>query len=593
MAKCPSHDDRKASLSITEGKEGRALLKCHAGCETKRIVSDLGLTLADLFPDGEKPTRGEKKRKIEAIYSYRDKDGKLCFEVVRYKPKGFTQRRPGSAGSRIYNLKDIPRILYRLPELLAANPKATVFIVEGEKDADRLHTIGLIATCNPGGARKWRSEYNAHLTGRDVVILPDNDTPGLQHAEMVARHLHGIAASLKIVQLSGLSEKGDVSDWLDNGGDAESLCIIAENAPEWTPTTDTDKDQDAGEASGIEAFHLGDFLSQEYPPSDPIIYELERGEFALLNAVTNVGKSTWLRNLSLKLACGEAFPPLLTAGKERRVMLIDFETRSRRLQCDLHTMMETLSPDRVEVAKRNLFVMCEAEINGEGLCLSLHEHLEAVTRIAKQAKADLLIIDTYGAGFAVFDENSNGETNRRVLRPLIHAAREINAAILLAHHIGKGASEEGRSPEAAYRGRGASALGAGAAVVINLTADPHDLNRVTLRIPKLKGKRLDDCILTLNQETRWFEATGIAASHTPTSYEIVLECFKDGQPHSRKEVVTTLAGQINSRTVERHLKDAVSRGDLRPSGRGFYAIPTFPTRYIGMSEMSESPKHKM
>src|SRR5262249_4725641 len=117
----------------------------------------------------------------------------------------------------------VERVLYRLPELLAAAPSVSVFVCEGEKDADALAGLGLVATTNPGGAGKWRWEYNEPLHGRVVVLLPDNDKAGRQHAEVVTRSLQGIATTVKVVALPGLPEKGDLSDWLTAGGTRESL----------------------------------------------------------------------------------------------------------------------------------------------------------------------------------------------------------------------------------------------------------------------------------------------------------------------------------------------------------------------------------
>jgi 5S rRNA maturation endonuclease (ribonuclease M5) len=128
-------------------------------------------------------------------------------------------------------------VLYRLPELLAADPAVQVHLGEGEKDVDRLRALGLTATCNPMGAGTWRPEYNSNLQGRAVVILPDHDDPGRAHAQKVARSLHGIAASIKIVELPKLPEKGDISDWLDAGGTVEQLQALVEAASEFDPAT--------------------------------------------------------------------------------------------------------------------------------------------------------------------------------------------------------------------------------------------------------------------------------------------------------------------------------------------------------------------
>jgi hypothetical protein len=125
-----------------------------------------------------------------------------------------------------------------LPELLQADSAAPVLIEEGEADADNLAVLGLVATTNPGGAGKWREEFNEFFRGRHVVILPDNDAAGRKHAQQVAQHLHGIAVSVKVLTLSGLPEKGDVSDWLKAGGTKDQLLALADAAPEWAGPTE-------------------------------------------------------------------------------------------------------------------------------------------------------------------------------------------------------------------------------------------------------------------------------------------------------------------------------------------------------------------
>jgi hypothetical protein len=147
-------------------------------------------------------------------------------------PKSFRQRRPDGMGGWVWNMNGVEPVLYHLPELSTA---ALVYVVEGEKDADNLTALGLTATCNAGGAGKWRANYNKALQGKAVVILPDNDDPGRSHAQTVARNLHGVAASVKVVELPGLLEKGDVSDWLDAGGTLDQLRSLMQAAPEWDP----------------------------------------------------------------------------------------------------------------------------------------------------------------------------------------------------------------------------------------------------------------------------------------------------------------------------------------------------------------------
>jgi hypothetical protein len=226
FARCPAHEDTKASLAIKAGDDGRALLKCHAGCTNSDIVERLGLKLAELFAD----TGPKTKPKIAKAYAYRDERGRLLYEALRMEPKDFRQRRPAAGGGWDWSLGDVRRVLYRLPELLKSAPRA-VWVVEGEKDADALVDLGLVATTNAGGAGKWRPEYTAALKGRRVFVLPDNDDPGRKHAQLVVESLAQVAASVRVIELPGLPIKGDVSDWLAAGGTRAELEKLAKAGP--------------------------------------------------------------------------------------------------------------------------------------------------------------------------------------------------------------------------------------------------------------------------------------------------------------------------------------------------------------------------
>ncbi len=231
IARCPAHDDKQPSLSVKLVRD-RILLHCHAGCDYESILRALTLEKADLFL-GDK---SNKKTEIVSSYYYTDAKGVLLFQVCRKKPKGFFQRRADGQGGWINNLKGVSRVLYHLPELVGADPQTPVFVVEGEKDADRLHNEGLLATTNAGGAGKWRADYDQTLKGHPVIIIPDNDKPGQDHAEKVARALKAVARSVKVLQLNDLPKGGDVSDWLDQGHTAKELQPLIEQLPKWIPT---------------------------------------------------------------------------------------------------------------------------------------------------------------------------------------------------------------------------------------------------------------------------------------------------------------------------------------------------------------------
>lgn len=242
---CPSHEDQRASLSIGEGDDGRALVKCHAGCNVDAICAAVGLSVLDLMPSAiilptpDKPkSKGRStngRPRIVATYSYRNEAGELLFQVVRFEPKDFRQRQPKPCGGWDWSVKGVRVVPYRLPELLAEATR-TVVVVEGEKDADKLNRIGVLGTCNAGGAGQWTAEHAEFLRGRRVIVLADNDEAGRNHAQLVAKTLHGIAESVRIVELPGLPDKGDASDWIAAGGTKAELKRLAEATSVWTPT---------------------------------------------------------------------------------------------------------------------------------------------------------------------------------------------------------------------------------------------------------------------------------------------------------------------------------------------------------------------
>ncbi len=228
----PGHDDHVASLSIKVCPDGTVLLKCHRGCNTQAVLAAVDLDMKDLFPKGTSPN-GD--RSIDATYDYRDTFGVPLFQVVRFRPKGFAQRRPDSAGGWLWNLKGISPVLYKLQELTKAHSDRWVLMPEGEKHVDRLDELDFVSTTSPMGAGKWRNAYAESLKDRRVAILPDNDAVGRRHAEQVAASLAGKAREVRIVELPGLGEHGDILDWIAGGGNRDQLIALVQAAPAWQP----------------------------------------------------------------------------------------------------------------------------------------------------------------------------------------------------------------------------------------------------------------------------------------------------------------------------------------------------------------------
>ena len=230
-ALCPFHDDHNPSLSI-HPERGFLCFACKEKGPLKKLATKLGII-------SKRPSLRKRppKGKIIAAYDYRDEHGTLLYQVCRLEPKDFRQRQPDPAGDGgwTWDLKGVRPIPYRLPELMEAPKNDWVFICEGEKDADNLARLGLVATTNSGGAGKWRPEFARYFKERRVAILPDNDEAGRNHAQRVAQNLYGVAASIRIVPLPGLPEKGDISDWLESGHSKAELLELVNSAEEWKP----------------------------------------------------------------------------------------------------------------------------------------------------------------------------------------------------------------------------------------------------------------------------------------------------------------------------------------------------------------------
>jgi DNA-binding transcriptional ArsR family regulator len=563
VARCPAHDDKHASLSVSEGADGKLLLTCHAGCAFETILASVSHGSNVSSP-------------IIAEYDYVDEGGRLLYQACRTEPKAFFQRKPDSQGGWDYKLNGTRRVLYRLPELLAAAPDRTVAICEGEKDVDRLRSIGAIATTNAGGASKWRGEYNESLRGRKIVILPDNDNAGRKHAQEVAQSLNGIAASVKIVQLPGLPEKGDVSDWLDAGNGIEELRDLAAAAATF----------EVGATSKRILTNYADFMAHEAPDDEIIGFESCRGEVALIQAVTNNGKSTLTRNGCFCLAAGRRFPPLVPSTTERRVLLLNFEGACGRLQSDLRVMEQVFSEDEKDRIRRNFFPTHAPEIDDEPLSLS--KHIEIFKAEAQAIKPDVIFIDTATAAFDIESESDNSEI-AALMKTLIRLARDLNCLIVIVHHIGKAKAEEGVTREPAHRGRGASASADFASAIFNLEHSPTS-NLVTLTCAKRKtgsGENYE-VAMKLDQDSRWFSLTSDAPPRPLTKREMVLSILSETDSLPTSGVEQILAGKMSERTVRNHLAELVKDGLVTQPKYGYWKLRSHESgsRQLGNSYKS-------
>lgn len=284
---CPAHDDKSPSLSISEGDEGRVLIRCHKGCPIDSICAALDLKTSDLMPhsgidvDTNNPFPKEKRilstslkplsqlfESVDAAiehlertlgphsekWFYHDADGELVGVILRWDlPDGKKTIRPVSkrGSSWVQEGMPGPRPLYRLPEIQHSD---RVFVTEGEKAAEVIRSLGLPVTTSAHGSNSPKHTDWTALAGKDVFHLPDNDDPGREYADKVAQIVISLdpPARFKIVELPNLPESGDAFEWSESrdGADADTLRRELEelvDATEWYVPNNRN--------AGIEEFH--------------------------------------------------------------------------------------------------------------------------------------------------------------------------------------------------------------------------------------------------------------------------------------------------------------------------------------------------
>lgn len=387
------------------------------------------LTGEDFKNGHREPHAGKSKLgKIDKIYSYEDENGVELYQVVRFDPKDFRQRRADGAGGWIWNLNNVRLVPYRLPELIEALASdRTVFIVEGEKDVDNVLRLGAPATCNPRGAGKWGAcNIDDHFRDGNVIIIADNDPQatnkktgallthddgrprfaGWDHAIEVAQHLNEIAASVRIIDLKKIwpfcPDKGDISNWIAAGGTIEALYEIAEQTPLW----DGDVVREADNRTLVQS--SAEFIRDFIPP-DYLIDGILQKRFLYSNTgKTGSGKTAIVLFIAACVALGrkigdievEQGRVLYFAGENPDDVRMRWIAMAQQMDFDATTINVCFIPGRFEISKMRERILAEIQQIGE---------------------VALIIIDTSAAYYEGKEVNSNTEQaeHARRLRTLI------------------------------------------------------------------------------------------------------------------------------------------------------------------------------
>jgi hypothetical protein len=434
---CPgpghSRTDRSLSIEIDRTAPDGFVVHSFAGDDWQEckdyVRHTIGAPAFEAKPNGSTPASGSKPHLVKT-YDYVDENSDLLFQVCRYEPKGFKQRRPNGKGDWIWKLGDVRRVLYRLPELLEslANQHA-VFVVEGERDADRLWSLNVPATTCPQGAGKWREEYSPQFAGATVYILQDNDEPGRAHAQQVARSLYAVGAVAYVVELP--SHK-DASEWLDNGGTVEQLWQLAEQSPRWGP----DQIQSNAPREPTNGVFGPCLVTRCAADIEPERIEwlwpgrLARGKHTCIAGEPGTGKSQLAIAITAAVTtrgewpCDEGRAPL------GNVIILSAEDGAADT---IIPRLLAAGADRSRVHT----VSAVRNLDGSRRALNLERDLDLLEKeIARIGNVVLVVIDPVSSYLGKTDSHKNSEV-RGILEPLSEMAERTRVAILSVTHFSK------------------------------------------------------------------------------------------------------------------------------------------------------------
>lgn len=528
-ARCPAHDDNRPSLSVAKSDAGGALVHCHAGCTPEAIVAGLGLKLADLMPAQAEPIRRPAPKVAhnaggvfataaaavaalerrhgprDALWTYRNAGGEPVGVVVRWNlPSGDKDVRPvswraGALGGWTISAMPSPRPLYCLPDLLA-RPGERVHVGEGEKCADALARLGLLATTSAGGATAAKQSDWTPLVGRDVVIVPDEDKAGGQYAADVAEILTSLTppARVRVVRLRDtwpdLPDGGDIADVVEAGEDLNTikakLVALADAAQTGPPERPA-----PAEPYAPVLVRLADVKPE------PIRWlwpgRIALGKLTLIAGDPGLGKSFITLDMAARLSRGTGWPDqLAVAGPRGGVVLLSAEDD---LADTIRPRLDAARADVSRIVALRAVQVPDPETGGErSMSFTLSSDLPALERaIDETPDCKLVIIDpisAYLGGGPRFDSHRNTDV-RAVLAPLAELAGRRGVAVVAVTHLRKG---EG---PAMYRAMGSLAFVAAARGVWAVARDkddPTDRRRLFLSVKNNIAGNRDGLAFTLH-----------------------------------------------------------------------------------------------
>ena len=479
-SRCPAHEDRSPSLSVGRGTKQPVVFHCHAGCHPETITKALDLSWQELCEPARRNGHGRLGDPV-AEYRYVDESGRQLFRVVRYPNKQFRQHAANGAGGWAPKLGDARRVLYRLPDVLAAiEGGEEVWLVEGEKDADRLRAEGVVATCNPMGAGSWRPDYTATFTGRAarVNLIADRDPEGYRHAHQVAGVLGAAGASVTVLEPA---TGKDISDHLAAGLGLDDLAVVdlatidvAEPpAPGRASRNGSASSNGAGGhrdrvlvASGITRARV-EWL---WPGRLPV------GKLVMLDGDPDQGKSTLSLDLAARLSAGRPMPDGHELAGAAPALVLSAEDGLN------DTIVPRLAAAGADLDQVHIWTeVVDTDADGEPRARPpvIPGDLDRLVHHIRAIGARLVIIDVLMAYLDGAVNSHHDQDIRRVLHSLGVLAERTRATILILRHLNKSGGGK-----ALYRGGGSIGIIGAARSGLLAATHPEDENRKVLAVHK-------------------------------------------------------------------------------------------------------------
>jgi len=447
-----------------EKENGAVLVYCFV-CKDQetvlRALEDRGIRRSDLFyenangPDRNGGKKPKRRMCLTEVYVYKTPDGRFVrHHTLRFalppdgeqhhpkclgdhfnssrKDKDFLQARPDDNGGYVYGLDGVRTVLYNLEDVMRASLDSEMVVwVEGEKDADNGHErLGLITTTCPMGAKHFKPYYAGFLTGAQVVVVADNDGPGGEHGELVARELLPFAASVKVLKLPDLPEKGDLSDWIEAGGTREEFDSLVSETPQFfLPTIESG----FGEKELLPVKSLREVVAEAEETPDFIVKGLlKKGELTDLSGLAKYsGKTTLVMHMLKAVRIGDPF--LGEPVKEARILYLTEQGNNFK---------EAIENAALDLDDDGFVVVQHRDVRGE----EWKDLIKKAIKLCDKDGRDVLVVDTFAAftKLAGSEENNAGDIRER-MEPLKKAAQSHDLAVLVVRHAGKDGKGRGSS----------------------------------------------------------------------------------------------------------------------------------------------------